>query len=139
MGSKIQLSDNDIKALIVASGRKLEAIGHDNPRSKTDVPGITRLSLEQRDETRKYLESLQPEKVKALKGKSPEEYRAILKSKDYVTRIDVGEVQDGRRFYDHGLSSLTAMESERLDSTSEGSSGSFSASSPARPLPSPAK
>lgn len=40
------------------------------------------------------------------------------------------DVQDGRRFYDHELTSLA---NERLDGASGGSSGSFASSSPTRP------
>ncbi len=54
---------------------------------------------------------------------------------EYAARIVVQEVQDGRRFYDHELSSI---ESARPASTSGGSaSASASRQSELRPLASP--
>ena len=58
--------------------------------------------------------------------------RVSVDGKPFVARLVVREVQDGRRFYDHELSSL---ESERPVSTSGGSEESFiSRQSKPRPL-----
>ncbi|MDR1367091.1 MAG: hypothetical protein LBJ76_00030, partial [Candidatus Accumulibacter sp.] len=57
--------------------------------------------------------------------------RVSVDGKPFVARIVVREVQDGRRFYDHELSTL---ENERLTSTSGGSEESF-ISRPSEPRP----
>lgn len=62
--------------------------------------------------------------------------KAEIGGSGFIARLVVRETRDGRRFYDHELSSLNPIKSERPDSASGGSSGSFSASSRSRPLPS---
>jgi hypothetical protein len=85
-----------------APGKALLSLAGDNPAFKD------------REEIRKYLESLHPEKVKALKNKSPDEYRAILKSmvrKLFPDGADIqfrmqGELID----YDHFLTDRTRQD-----------------------------
>jgi hypothetical protein len=91
-------------------GKPASDLELEEPGSSPDI----HLSLAERKDVREYLESLQPEKVKALKNKSPDEYRAILKSmvrKLFPDGADIQFRKEGKVIdYDHLLSDRTREE-----------------------------
>jgi hypothetical protein len=63
--------------------------------------------------------------------------RLRVGARAYVARLVVRQLQDGRRFYDHELSTFDPQENARLGSDDSGDSGAaFGAVASARPLPS---
>lgn len=117
MGFTLRLNDADVQRLLERAERYIE--GEEGILAEAAgerVPAFSSrpLSFKDREEIRKYLEGLKPEEIKALKKRSPAEYRAILKSivrKIFPQGADIQFRREGRIIdYDHLLSDRRRQE-----------------------------